>query len=105
MRSQKYNIVMHTPIGGRHGMMEVTFDGSKLNGEIELLQQKVPFEGMVRENGECEISGRIRTLMKTINYTACGEITLRTLWLDLEGGHTKLKISGEPIDLPNKHTY
>lgn len=97
MRSQQYSIVMHTPIGGKTGMMTVIFDGSKINGEIELLQQKVPFEGSIYENGKCIISGKIKTLMKTIEYTACGEITLEKLWFNLEGEHTKLKIQGEPM--------
>jgi len=97
MRCQRYSIVMKTPLGGRQGMMMVFFNGSRINGEMELLQQKVPFEGEICENGRCEISGCLKTLMKTINYKACGTITPKNLVLNFEGEHAKLKIKGESL--------
>ena len=97
MKSQRYRIAMHTPLGKKSGKMLVFFDGNNINGEIELLQQKVPFEGNIREDGRCEIFGCLKTLMTTIRYKAVGEVTPDRLYLDLNGEHAKLIIQGEPM--------
>ena len=101
MKMQQYDIVMDTPIGGKSGTMTVFFDGSRIIGELELLQQKTPFEGFIYENGKCEIFGRIKTLMKTINYKAGGEITLEMLRLNLEGEHARFRILGVSSKVSN----
>ena len=97
MKSQKYRIAMHTPLGKKSGRMMVFFDGNNINGEMELLQQKVPFNGNIREDGRCEIFGCLKTLMTKLRYKAVGEVTQDRLSLDLDGEHAKLKIQGEPM--------
>lgn len=94
MKEQRYNISFHTPIGMKQGVMFVMFEENHIKGKMELLQQQVPFSGNIKENGDCQIRGYIKSLMRTIEYIATGKITKNKVFLNLKGGKHTFTISG-----------
>ncbi len=95
---RSYNIQMDTQIGPRYGRITVTNESNKLNGTIEILEHIEPFEGIIDNEGKCEISGRIVTLTRTILYTARGTITPNALSLLLYGDKSIYKITGSACE-------
>lgn len=94
MSRRKYSILMHTPIGGRAGTLEIQIERNKVRGYLDVLKHSEPFEGNIDENGNCCISGRLITLMNVIPYTATGQIAQDSLDLFLKGGQNVFYVTG-----------
>lgn len=94
MQEQKYTIFMHTPLGKRHGTMTVKTTGNSLSGTINILERCEPFEGTVDKSGNCRITGRLVTLMRSITYSAVGTISNDAIYLLLQGDRNVFEISG-----------
>ncbi len=105
MKTIKYNIRMYTPIGVKTGIMFATMNEDKISGTIELLKHTEPFNGSIAENGECEISGRIISLMRAIEYIASGQITPTSVQLLARGERNTFKITGEVIEAEGEKVY
>ncbi len=95
--NRKYNIVMKTPIGLRYGTMDACLADGRMTGTINLLGHSEPFDGMIGCDGNCKISGRLITLMRTIPYTAVGNVSRETIELLLEGERNRFKITGSAV--------
>lgn len=94
MKKRKYIITMNTPIGLRHGTILLILTDSCINGTLDLLEHSEPLYGSIDDNGNCKISGRLITLMRTIEYTAIGRITEKAIELSLRGERNIFKITG-----------
>ena len=70
MWNRQYDITMQTPIGARYGSMAVRVEDGRVNGILTILKKAVPFEGVIHEDGNCRITGKLITLMRTIPYDA-----------------------------------
>lgn len=92
--SVNYSIRMETPIGIRFGKMTVLCNSETVSGRLDILQHIEPFEGKIDTHGNCEITGKIVTLMRTIKYVARGNISPDSLSLSLADGRHILKITG-----------
>ena len=92
--SINYDICMNTPIGVRVGHMTVLRSMDTVNGYLDILKHSEPFEGTIDSDGNCKITGKIITLMRTINYAATGKITSDSLSLSLTDDCHVLKITG-----------
>lgn len=92
--NQRYNICMHTPMGKRYGSMSIQANDNQISGFLSLLQHKEPFYGTIDENGLCEFTGKIITLMRTIAYVATGTITECSLNLSLRCGQSSFELIG-----------
>lgn len=97
--STVYDIQMKTPIGIRLGRMTVHKNFDRVNGCLDILNHSEVFEGIIDINGNCDIVGKIITLMKTINYKASGKITSDGLNLFIKDRHYVFEITGTPISL------
>lgn len=97
MWSQMYNIVLHTPIGPRYGTMEVHGDSGKVAGFFNVLMGKNGFQGVVDEENWCEISGQLKTLMRTVFYSAAGKLNRDSLCLTMYTEKGALEITGTPL--------
>lgn len=91
---KKYKISLKTPIGVRHGTMEVYIHKQKIKGSITLLGHKNPIYGIIDSTGSCTIVGQLTTLVRNINYTAVGKITDTVVELSLKGERNVFKITG-----------
>lgn len=95
MHNTSYNVVMQTPLGDRHGTMQVHCDEADLSGTLQLLGFRVPFQGTVDAMGSCTINGRIQTLMKSFAYEAHGSINAQQVQLDLQSDGRHFLLSGQ----------
>lgn len=80
-----YEIIMQTPLGEKHGIMQIEICQSKVSGYIEILKNKESFQGQIDENGVCLLYGRIVTLVQKINFTAFGIANEKEVNLVLHG--------------------
>lgn len=92
--STDYDVCMNTPIGNRSGHMTVLRSLDTVSGHLDILKHCEPFTGTIDPDGNCEIIGKIITLMRTINYVATGKITSDSLSLSITDDRYVLKITG-----------
>ncbi|MGN1319904.1 MAG: hypothetical protein ACI4U6_02175, partial [Acutalibacteraceae bacterium] len=57
---------------------------------------KEPFNGTIDNFGNCKISGKIITLMRTIPFTAIGKLTASAVYLTIKGERNIFELSGTP---------
>lgn len=97
MGKQSYQIIMQTPLGARYGTMSVTLADQTVSGTMEILKHMEPFSGTIDENGDCRITGRMVTLMRSIDFTAEGNITPESVHLTVQGGRNSFELHGKCI--------
>lgn len=90
--STMYDVRMHTPLGDRLGQMTVFRENNQLSGSLSILGHDEPFIGIVDTEGNCAVSGKIITLMRTIRFAATGKITEDGLTLSIPDGNHILSI-------------
>ncbi|MGM9680718.1 MAG: hypothetical protein ACI3XR_04345 [Eubacteriales bacterium] len=95
--STVYDVRMRTSIGDRFGRITVTQNQERISGFFDILNHNEPFEGTVDEDGNCSFTGKIVTLMRTIQYQAIGKILPNEISLTIRDGHHTIKITGNPI--------
>lgn len=59
MSTNTYRILMKTPLGERHGTLVLERNGSMLNGWLDIMKHREPFEGTVDEMGNCKDFRRV----------------------------------------------
>ena len=94
MSEQRYSILMHTPLGKKHGMITARKTANRLSGTFDILEHSRPFDGEINSAGECQISGSIVTLLRTFSYTAAGKIDENAIHLFLKGDRDTYEIIG-----------
>lgn len=92
-----YDIRMRTPLGIKRGSMTVQRSGHTICGELNILKHSEPFLGIIGDDGECALEGKIVTLIRTFNYRATGKIGNDGLKLLVTDGKNILEITGEPV--------
>ena len=84
-----YNLEMTTPLGIRHGSLELIVWKNFLNGYLTMFTRTIPIgEGMCDGNN-VSFRGDMKTLMKMIPYQAEGQVSGNKISLDFmsESGH------------------
>lgn len=94
--SLTFDVRMRTPIGIRLGHMTVCRNLDRVSGHLDILNHSEPFDGTIDTEGNCELFGKIVTLMRTISYEATGKITPDNLELSITDDRHILKITGTP---------
>ncbi|MGN1472494.1 MAG: hypothetical protein ACI4WZ_00320 [Eubacteriales bacterium] len=94
--SLAFDVRMRTPIGIRLGHMTVCRNLGRVSGCLDILNHSEPFEGTIDDEGNCELFGKIITLMRTISYEATGKITPDSLELSITDDRQILQIFGTP---------
>ncbi|MGM9624966.1 MAG: hypothetical protein ACI3XM_04575 [Eubacteriales bacterium] len=87
-----YDVRMHTPLGDRLGEMTVLRDNDRLSGSLSILGHNEPFVGVVDAYGNCALSGKIITLMRTIRFAAAGKMTENGFTLSIPDGNHILNL-------------
>lgn len=93
-----YDVRMRTPIGIRIGRITVTENQGKIHGFFDILNHCEPFSGTIDQNRNCDVTGKIITLMRTIHYHAVGKILPEEISLSIQDGYHTLEITGKPAD-------
>ena len=84
MSEKLYHIFLSVPLGQRKGIMLINESGGQVKGWLKVMNCKNAFHGQLSDNGELMISGAIRSLVSTIDYTASGTIGGRKILLNLK---------------------
>ena len=81
-----YDLEMSTPLGVRHGSLELIVWKSLVNGHLTMFTRTIPIrEGMCVGN-DVSFRGEMKTLMNMIPYRAEGQITGNRINLDFISG-------------------
>lgn len=94
MSERIYIVCLQTPLGKREGTLAVEKNGQTLNGWLDILKHREPFEGIVDADGNCRISGEFVTLMRRVPYTAIGQISGSSIQLDVKSEQNSFGLSG-----------
>jgi len=81
-------------MGTKYGNMLLLTEDGAISGSFEILRKKHPITGTVGEDGNCELTGSLVTLMNVFKYQAIGNITDDNILLTLNCGKHKFKVEG-----------
>ena len=84
MSEKNYRICLTVPLGARNGTMVFCETEGKVEGWLNVMNEKNRFSGTLSEEGQLTLFGIIRTLVSTMRYTATGIISGRNILLNLK---------------------
>lgn len=94
MTERSYAIEMQTPLGIKHGTIRVRMEQNKISGFLDVMNHSEPFYGNIDTEGYCEFTGRIITLMRTIEYQASGKMDADQISLNIYGERNVFQVTG-----------
>lgn len=97
MKKYHYNVVLDTELGKRNGTMQLSVDGTDIDGFLSLLNNTEPCHGKIQNDGRCNLHGKIVTLMKEIVYDATGYIRENEIDLTLKSEKTIFRMKGTAL--------
>ena len=101
MVEKKYRIRITVPLGSREGTMLLREAKGRVEGWMSVMNKKNLFSGVLSCDGQLTLNGVIQTLVRTLNYTARGEIIGQNIFLNLQtntGAHYSLAGEEYPVD-------
>lgn len=103
MNEKRYQICLSAPLGERAGTMMLRETEGKVDGWLQVMNEKNEFSGILSEEGQLVLSGVIRTLVSTMHYTATGTISGRNILLNLKtDSGAYCPVSGEEYHIDDK---
>lgn len=103
MREKDYRICLIAPLGTRSGTIMLREAGGKVEGWLNVMNEKNKFSGTLSAEGQLILSGVIRTLVSTIHYTAMGTVCGQKILLNLKtDSGAYYPVSGEEIRINDK---
>lgn len=103
MSEKNYRICLTVPLGTRNGTMVFHETGGKVDGWLNVMNEKNRFSGVLSAEGQLTLTGVIRTLISTMHYTATGTISGQKLLLNLKmDSGTYYPLSGEEFHIDDK---
>ena len=94
VKKNYYNVVLDTELGKRNGTMQLSIDGTEVDGFLSLLNNTEPFHGSISTDGHCNLHGKIVTLIKEMVYEATGYIREGEIVLMLQSGKNTFLMKG-----------
>ncbi len=77
-----YDLQMTTPLGVRHGSLELIVWKNFLNGYLSMFTRTIPIREGMCDGSNVSFRGDMKTLMKMIPYQAEGQISGSNISLD-----------------------
>ena len=103
MSEKRYRICLFAPLGDRKGTIVLRVTQGRVEGWLDVMNEKNGLSGVLSEDGQLTISGVIRTLVSTMHYTATGMISGRRILLNLKtDSGAYYPVSGEEIYIDDK---
>ena len=104
MRERTYRICLTAPLGARNGTLVFHETSGKVDGWLNVMNEKNRFSGVLSEEGQLTLIGVIRTLISTMRYTATGTISGRRIFLNLKTDFgAQYPVSGEEFNINDKN--
>lgn len=94
MKKYNYNVVLDTELGKRNGTMQLSIEGTEIDGFLSLLNNTEPCHGNIGTDGHCNLHGKIVTLIKEMVYEATGYIREGEIVLTLQSGKSTFLMKG-----------
>ena len=94
MEKYNYNVVLDTELGKRNGTMQLSIDGTEIDGFLSLLNNTEPCHGKIGTDGHCSLHGKIVTLIKEMLFEATGYIRENEIVLTLQSGRNTFLLKG-----------
>lgn len=103
MSEKRYRICLSVPLGRRDGTMLIHESDGKVDGWLDVMNQKNALSGALSVDGHIELSGVLRTLISTVQYTAMGTVSGRKILLNLKiASGAYYPVSGEEFNIDDK---
>lgn len=103
MSEKNYRICLNAPLGVRFGTMAIHETGGRVDGWLNVMNEKNRFSGVLLEEGQLALNGVIRTLISTMRYTATGTISGQKILLNLKmDSGAQYPVSGEELHIDDK---
>lgn len=103
MSEKNYRICLSAQLGARNGTMVLHETGGKVDGWLNVMNEKNRFSGVISAEGQLTLSGVIRTLISTMHYTATGTVSGRKILLNLKtDSGTQYPVCGEEFNIDDK---
>ena len=99
MGEKRYTVFLNVPLGRRKGIMVINESDGNVSGRLEIMNRENPFSGRITADGRLTVSGVIRTLISTVEYTATGTLDEGKLFLKLKtASGASYQVFGEELD-------
>lgn len=86
------------PWGGEEiGTLSAEVQGGNVRGILSVMEHENPFHGTVDSKGNCEISGTLKTLLRSVAYQGTGFLDSKEITLCLEIKKRTLVLTGTAI--------
>lgn len=72
MPEHTYEVTLEAPLGKRPGSLTLDSLDGECRGVLSLMSFANPVSGRIQEGGVCALSGWMRTLMRSLPFTAEG---------------------------------
>ena len=102
MKKYHYTVVLDTELGKRNGSMQLSVDGTEIEGFLSLLNRTEPCYGNIENDGHCNLHGKIVTLIKEIVYEATGYIRDNEIILTLKSEKNTFHMKGIALSQTGK---
>lgn len=103
MSEKNYRICLTAPLGARNGSLVLRKAEGKVEGWLNVMNERNRFSGVLSEDGQLTLSGVIRTLVSTMHYTATGTVSGRKILLNLKtDSGAQYPVSGEEYSIYDK---
>lgn len=90
----QYTLEMTTPLGVRHGNLELRVQTGFLNGSLTMFTRTIPIRDGQWEGNRISFCGDMKTLMKMLPYRAEGQISGNNVSLDFQTESTHYPATG-----------
>ena len=103
MSEKHYRICLTAPLGARNGTLVLSETGGRVEGWLNVMNEKNRCAGVLSAEGQLALSGVIRTLIRTMRYTATGTVSGRKIFLNLKmDSGAYYPVSGEEFTIDDK---
>ena len=89
-----YNVSLKTQLGMKNGIMHLYIENGKVGGYLDILKHSEPLIGNISLTGDCTLHGKIKTLVRFIQYTATGYIDQNIVRLVLNSNKEQFEMTG-----------
>ncbi len=103
MNEKNYLICLNAPLGVRYGTMAIHETGGRVDGWLNVINEKNRFSGVLSEEEQLTLTGVVPTLISTMRYTATGTISGQKILLNLKmDSGAQYPFSGEEFHIDDK---
>ena len=89
-----YDVELTSLLGKRPGSLGIMLSGERLSGVLRLMKHENPVQGQLSPDGQCRLTGSIRTRMGAYPFEGEGRLLPECLEMTLRCGGLPLPLRG-----------